>query len=241
MKKNVEAFNSPETRNLTEYEEFTKIKLKINRNDPFYKISRYVMTNYIKPFLAPRIKVTERNPCVGHSSFDCKNYVVCCFCRMMSHHCLLSGDYKKQPIFIFPDVSKLKGVHAIRIDNQSISRIPTDLPNSLTFLCLAGNRIKEIPKKLPDSLTHLVLDGNQIKKIPNELPNSLKWLYLEGNQIEEIPNKLPNYLTCFLSGNQIREIPTTFPNSLFLDLQRNPLSNQTKYQISHFQRYNIVQ
>jgi hypothetical protein len=142
------------------------------------------MKTYIKPFLISPINVTESKNC-NHSGY-CKNFVQWSVDDKWFQHCLLGYEKEQTCILVFPDISKLQGVHTIVMTDQCISRIPTDLPNSLTILSLDGNEIKEIPNELPNSLIFLSLTRNRIEEIPITLPNSLAQLYLHGNRIKEI-------------------------------------------------------
>uniref|UniRef100_A0A8C2WU76 Fibromodulin n=1 Tax=Cyclopterus lumpus TaxID=8103 RepID=A0A8C2WU76_CYCLU len=108
---------------------------------------------------------------------------------------------------------KLRNLVRLLLDHNRLTRVPPNLPRSITDLRLGHN---EISKVLPDSfegmadlgtlqlrgniiedaggvfkglksLTVLDMRENRLRKIPDNLPERLQQLYLEFNDIESVP------------------------------------------------------
>ncbi|XP_068454374.1 fibromodulin [Clinocottus analis] len=108
---------------------------------------------------------------------------------------------------------KLRHLGRLLLDHNQLTRVPPNLPKSLTDLRLGHNKISKVPpgsfegmadldtlqlrgnvvedaggafKGLP-SLTMLDMRENKLRKIPDDLPDTLQQLYLEFNDIESVP------------------------------------------------------
>ncbi|KAM9751731.1 fibromodulin [Menidia menidia] len=131
---------------------------------------------------------------------------------------------------------KLKNLNQLYLDHNELSRVPQNLPRSITKLQLSHNKISKIlPNTLKGmsnltilqlqanaiedtidafkelkSLTMLDMQKNKVKKIPDSLPESLQQLYLEFNSIESVPEGFF----------------TLFPNLQFVRLAHNMLTDK---------------
>ncbi|XP_072914953.1 podocan-like protein 1 [Hemitrygon akajei] len=105
------------------------------------------------------------------------------------------------------------------LDQNRLSRVPTDLPLTLEELTLNSNNISSIPTQVwatcenlrTVSLNHnnlrddsiapgafspmqnilvVKMDHNQLTEVPINFSTNLRELYLEGNQIQKIPNNI---------------------------------------------------
>ncbi|XP_068997029.1 fibromodulin [Embiotoca jacksoni] len=109
--------------------------------------------------------------------------------------------------------SKLKNMDRLLLDRNDLTRVPPNLPKSITDLRLGHNKISKIPPnsfegmanltilqlqanaiedvggvfKGLKSLTLLDMGKNKLRKIPDNLPEKLRQLYLEFNNIESVP------------------------------------------------------
>nr|XP_033485399.1 fibromodulin [Epinephelus lanceolatus] len=128
-------------------------------------------------------------------------------------HNQLSSDKIGKNVF-----SKLKHLDRLLLDHNELTRVPPNLPKSVTDLRLDHNKITKILSssfegmanlttlqlqanviedvggvfKGLKSLTMLDMRENKLKKIPDNLPERLQQLYLEFNNIESVP---PGFLT----------------------------------------------
>ncbi|XP_041860273.1 fibromodulin [Melanotaenia boesemani] len=126
---------------------------------------------------------------------------------VLSHN-QLSSDKISENVF-----SKLKNLDQLYLDHNELTRVPQNLPSSITNLRLGHNMISKIPLSTFErmtnltilqlqanviedigggfkglkSLTFLDLKKNKLKKIPDNLPDNLQQLYLESNNIESVP------------------------------------------------------
>ncbi|KAM6981523.1 fibromodulin isoform 1-T2 [Tautogolabrus adspersus] len=109
--------------------------------------------------------------------------------------------------------SKLKNLDQLYLDHNELTRVPPNLPKSITTLRLGHNKISKIysnsfegmanlttlqlqANAIEDvggvfkglkSLTMLDIRKNKLRKIPENLPETLQQLYLEFNNIESVP------------------------------------------------------
>ncbi|KAM6924971.1 fibromodulin [Xenentodon cancila] len=126
---------------------------------------------------------------------------------IMSHNKLNSDKISK---YVF---SKLENLHQLYLDHNELSRMPQNLPISITDLRLGHNKISKILSnsfegminlttlqlqanliedtagvfKGLKSMTMLDIRKNKLKQIPDNLPEDLQQLYLEFNNIESVP------------------------------------------------------
>ncbi|XP_019123347.1 fibromodulin isoform X1 [Larimichthys crocea] len=132
--------------------------------------------------------------------------------------------------------SKLKHLDRLLLDHNELTRMPPNLPKSITDLRLGHNKISKIPSNSLEgmvdlttlhlyanviedvggvfkglkSLTMLDIRKNKLRKIPDNLPETLQQLYLEYNDIESVP-------TGFL---------TMYPKLQFVRLAHNKLTDK---------------
>ncbi|CAJ1084958.1 fibromodulin [Xyrichtys novacula] len=123
-------------------------------------------------------------------------------------HNQLSSDKIGKNVF-----SKLKDLDQLYLDHNELTRVPPNLPKSITTLRLGHNKISKIGSNSLEgmadlttlqlqanaiedvggvfkglkSLTLLDMRKNKLKKIPENLPEKLQQLYLEFNNIESVP------------------------------------------------------
>uniref|UniRef100_UPI0037E9AB8F fibromodulin n=1 Tax=Semicossyphus pulcher TaxID=241346 RepID=UPI0037E9AB8F len=109
--------------------------------------------------------------------------------------------------------SKLKNLDQLYLDHNELTRVPPNLPKSITNLRLGHNKISKINAnsfegmadlttlhlqvnaiedvggvfKGLKSLIKLDMRNNKLSKIPDNLPVRLQQLYLEFNNIESVP------------------------------------------------------
>ncbi|XP_047463014.1 fibromodulin isoform X2 [Mugil cephalus] len=122
-------------------------------------------------------------------------------------HNQLSSDKIGKNVF-----SKLKNLDRLFLDHNELTRVPPNLPKSITDLRLNHNKISKLPAnsfegmselttlhlqentiedvggvfKGMKSLAMLDMRKNKLKKIPENLPERLQQLYLEFNNIESV-------------------------------------------------------
>lgn len=108
---------------------------------------------------------------------------------------------------------QLKNLDRLFLDHNELTRVPQNLPKSITDLRLGHNKILKIHSnsfegmanltslqvnanfiedvggvfKGLKSLTMLDMRKNKLRKIPDDLPERLQQLYLEFNNIESVP------------------------------------------------------
>lgn len=131
--------------------------------------------------------------------------------------------------------SKLRNLDRLLLDHNQLTRVPPNLPESISDLRLGHNRISKIAPGLFQGMTNMsslqlqanviedvrgafnglksltILDmrRNKLKKIPNSLPEGLQQLYLEFNDIESVPARfltvLPNLQFVRLAHNKLTD------------------------------------
>lgn len=147
------------------------------------------------------------------------------------HHNRLNSEKIGKNVF-----SKLRNLDWLFLDHNELTRVPSNLPKSITDLRLGHNRISKIPTstlegmvnltslelhanaiedvggvfKTLKSLTMLDMRKNKLRKIPEGLPERLQQLYLEFNNIESVP---ANFLT-------------SYPKLQFVRLAHNKLTDK---------------
>lgn len=132
--------------------------------------------------------------------------------------------------------SKLKNLDRLLLDHNELTRVPSNLPKSITDLRLAHNKISKIP---PDSfdgmadLTTLQLQANAIEDVGGVFKGlkSLTMLDLRKNKLMKIPINLPEQLQqLYLEFNNIENVPagflTMYPELKFVRLAHNKLADK---------------
>lgn len=132
--------------------------------------------------------------------------------------------------------SKLKNLDRLLLDHNELTRVPSNLPKSITDLRLAHNKISKIPPDLFDGmadLTTLQLQANAIEDVGGVFKGlkSLTMLDLRKNKLRKIPINLPEQLQqLYLEFNNIESVPagflTMYPELKFVRLAHNKLADK---------------
>uniref|UniRef100_A0A3P9I6F9 Fibromodulin n=1 Tax=Oryzias latipes TaxID=8090 RepID=A0A3P9I6F9_ORYLA len=149
---------------------------------------------------------------------------------VMSHNQLNSERMSKN---VF---SKLKNLKRLHLDNNELSRVPENLPRSLTDLQLGHNKISKITPSSLEGMAHLTtlyLQANLIEETGSEFKglNSLTMLDMSKNKLKKIPDNLPELLQqLYLQSNNIESVPERLlslnPKLQFLRLAHNMLTDK---------------
>lgn len=98
------------------------------------------------------------------------------------------------------------------LSHLCLTTIPNDLPASITYLKLHGNRLEHLPSRLPFGLVSLYLNDNNLKDMPDNLPVTLKLLNISHNPLKitsEQSRQYQSLLKIFsFQPEQIREKET---------------------------------
>lgn len=106
-----------------------------------------------------------------------------------------------------------------------IERLEDEDLSHLELLRVTANRLTRLPSNLPNTLVYLFCSENQITKLPASLPTSLKYLQCDHNQLTELP-ALPNLILLGCNNNNITHLPI-LPDSLeYLDYTSNPIEQE---------------
>ncbi|XP_071332659.1 fibromodulin [Trachinotus anak] len=132
--------------------------------------------------------------------------------------------------------SKLKNLDRLFLDHNELTRVPSNLPKSITDLRLGHNKISKI---LPNmfggmaNLTNLQLQANVIEDVGGVFKGlkSLTMLDMRKNKLRKIPDNLPELLQqLYLEFNNIESVPvgffTMYPKLQFVRLAHNKLTDK---------------
>ncbi|XP_028266043.1 fibromodulin [Parambassis ranga] len=146
-------------------------------------------------------------------------------------HNQLSSDKIGKNVF-----SKLKNLDRLFLDHNELTRVPPNLPNSITDLRLGHNRISKILSKSFEgmaNLTTLHLQANVIEEVGGVFKGlkSLTMLDMRKNKLRKIPDNLPERLQqLYLEFNNIESVPADFltmhPKLQFVRLAHNKLTDK---------------
>lgn len=146
-------------------------------------------------------------------------------------HNQLNSDQIGKNVFI-----KLRNLDRLYLDHNELTRVPPNLPKSITDLRLSHNKISKI---LPNSfqgmanLTTLQLQANDIEDVGGVFKElkSLTMLDMRKNRLSKIPDHLPERLQqLYLEFNNIESVPADFftiaPELQFVRLAHNKLTDK---------------
>ncbi|KAM7404910.1 hypothetical protein PAMP_012214 [Pampus punctatissimus] len=132
--------------------------------------------------------------------------------------------------------SKLKNLDRLFLDHNELTRVPPNLPKSITNLRLGHNKISKI---LPESfegmvnLTTLQLQANALEDVGDVFKRlkSLTLLDMRKNKLRKIPDNLSEKLQqLYLEFNNIESVPagflTMYPKLQFIRLAHNKLTDK---------------
>lgn len=132
--------------------------------------------------------------------------------------------------------SKLKHLDRLLLDRNELTRVPPNLPKSITELRLGHNKISKIlPSSFEDmaNLTTLQLQANVIEDVGGVFKGlkSLTMLDMRKNRLRKIPDSLPERLQqLYLEFNNIESVPAGFltmnPKLQFVRLAHNKLTEK---------------
>ncbi|XP_063070844.1 fibromodulin a isoform X2 [Engraulis encrasicolus] len=123
--------------------------------------------------------------------------------------------------------AKMKNLDRLYLSHNNLTKVPSNLPNSLRDLRLDHNQISKVPPnafegmenltmlllhdnaiqdvgaalKSLSSLLLLDVSSNKLKKVPESLPDQIHQLYMESNAIDAVPN---DFLSHFQQLQYIR-------------------------------------
>ncbi|KAM8830034.1 fibromodulin isoform 1-T1 [Synchiropus picturatus] len=132
--------------------------------------------------------------------------------------------------------SKIKNLERLFLDHNELTRVPSNLPRSITDLRIGHNKITKINPKLFEGmadLTNLQLQANNIEDVGSAFKGlkSLIMLDMRKNKLQRIPENLPETLQqLYLEFNGIESVPPGFlamnPRLHFLRLSHNKLTDR---------------
>lgn len=146
-------------------------------------------------------------------------------------HNQISSDKIGKNVF-----SKLKNLDRLLLDHNELTRVPPNLPKSLTELRLGHNKINKVLSSSFEgmtNLTNLQLQANVIEDVGGVFKGlkSLTLLDMRKNKLRKIPDNLPERLQQFyLEFNNIESVPagflTMYPKLQFVRLAHNKLTDK---------------
>ncbi len=132
--------------------------------------------------------------------------------------------------------SKLKNLDRLLLDHNELTRVPSNLPKSITDLRLSHNKISKILSSSIEgmaNLTTLQLKANVIEDVGGVFKGlkSLTMLDMRKNKLRKIPDNLPERLQqLYLEFNNIESVPAGFfsmhPKLQFVRLAHNKLTDK---------------
>ncbi|KAM3618032.1 uncharacterized protein V6R79_014329 [Siganus canaliculatus] len=146
-------------------------------------------------------------------------------------HNQLSSDKIGKNVF-----SKLTNLDRLFLNHNELTRVPPNLPKSITDLRLGQNKISKIPSNSFEgmaNLTTLQIQANAIEDVGGMFKGlkSLTMLDMRKNRLRKIPDNLPEKLQqLYLEFNNIESVPGGFltmcPKLQFVRLAHNKLTNK---------------
>lgn len=147
------------------------------------------------------------------------------------HHNRLNSEKIGKNVF-----SKLRNLDWLLLDHNELTRVPSNLPKSITHLRLGHNKISKIPVSTLEgmvNLTSLELHANAIEEVGGAFKTlkSLTMLDMQKNKLRKIPDGLPQWLQqLYLEFNNIESVPanflTAYPKLQFVRLAHNKLTDK---------------
>ncbi|XP_034028584.1 fibromodulin [Thalassophryne amazonica] len=131
--------------------------------------------------------------------------------------------------------SKLKKLKRLYLDQNELTRVPSNLPKSVTDLQLSHNKISKVFSSSFEGMTNLTkleLQANDMEDVGVlKGLTSLRVLDLSQNKLRKIPDNLPERLEqLYLGFNYIESVPadffTMFPKLQFVRLAHNKLTDR---------------
>ncbi|MEQ2195428.1 hypothetical protein XENOCAPTIV_012677 [Xenoophorus captivus] len=149
---------------------------------------------------------------------------------ILSHN-QLSSDKISDNIFV-----KLESLDRLYLDHNELTRVPRNMPRSITDLQLSYNKITKISSTSFEgmsNLTTLKLQANVIDEVEGGFKDlkSLNMLDMTQNKLRRIPDSLPERLQqLYLEYNNIESVPAGFltmhPDLQFVRLAHNTLTDK---------------
>lgn len=132
--------------------------------------------------------------------------------------------------------SKLKNLDRLYLSHNELTRIPSNLPKSITDLRFGHNKVSKISSNSLEgmvSLTNVQLQANDIEDVGDAFKGlkSLTKLDMRKNKLKKIPENLPETLQqLYLEFNYIESVPVGFltktPKLHFVRLAHNKLTDK---------------
>lgn len=132
--------------------------------------------------------------------------------------------------------SKLKNLDKLYLDHNDLTRMPPNLPKSITELRIGHNKISKIHSSAFEGMTNLTnlhLQANVLEEVGSAFKGlkSLTMLDMRKNKLRKIPDTLPEMLQqLYLEFNNIESVPvgflTTYPKLQFVRLSHNKLTDK---------------
>ncbi|XP_015250210.1 PREDICTED: fibromodulin-like [Cyprinodon variegatus] len=183
------------------------------------------------PYVPSHIKYVylQRNQITGiqHGVFDNATNLM----WVILSHNKLSSEKLSDSVFV-----KLENLDRLYLDHNELTRVPRNLPSSISRLQLSHNKIAKVSSKSFDrmsNLTTLQLQANVIEELEGGFKDlkSLIMLDIGKNKLRKIPDSLPESLQqLYLEFNKIESVPagflTMYPNLQFVRLAHNILTNK---------------
>ncbi|KAM4609989.1 fibromodulin [Polymixia lowei] len=132
--------------------------------------------------------------------------------------------------------SKLRNLDRLYLNHNELTRVPPNLPKSITDLRLGHNKISKLQANSFEgmtSLTNLQLHANVIEEVGGAFKGlkSLSMLDMRKNKLRKFPDNFPERLhQLYLEFNSIESIPadflTMYPKLQFVRLAHNKLTDK---------------
>ena len=151
---------------------------------------------------------------------------------------LVDVDLSSNRLTDISPLARLPRLATLRVNNNSITVIPANLPSGLRVLEAKDNRLAALPDDLPADLEDIDVSGNDIAElksatlasipgarnisaernripaIPANLPPALERLRVSNNRITAIPALPASTKELYASVNSITVIPANLPSGL---------------------------
>ena len=98
---------------------------------------------------------------------------------------------------VLPDLTRFQKLELLCCDNNFLTTLPDNLPQSLKWLFCYNNNLTKLPNNLPPKLIQLVCCNNNLSVIAENLPQCLRVLNYNNNNLSTIPDNLPQSLELF--------------------------------------------
>jgi Leucine-rich repeat (LRR) protein len=130
----------------------------------------------------------------------------------LSHDMLTIIDVYHLKLTVLPDVSRFTEMEQLNCEDNLLTHLPDNLPDSIIMLRCCDNLLVKLPDKLPSALIELYCGRNKLTALPEVLSQNIVTIQCYHNEIT-------------MSSDNNDQFYTTFPNSLVeLDCSFNKIN-----------------